>query len=159
MPFYGFISDASCQISLIICPPFSLKVVWLGDEGLEIKRQITGMMRLLSDKTSRVYQRVGAEQDSLTVNPHDGHQTWVHQLAPLSLGSEDSDSWTFAGDPGPSPSSISTPILNGQGCGQYSTRSKTLRILSNTSDLIKVKDVKGRIPQYVGRGDHQIQVF
>uniref|UniRef100_A0A3Q1H721 BEN domain-containing protein n=1 Tax=Anabas testudineus TaxID=64144 RepID=A0A3Q1H721_ANATE len=95
-------------ISLIIFPPFSLKVVWLGDEGLEIKRQITGMMRLLSDKTGRVYQRVGLEQDR---------------------------------DPGPSPLSISTPLLNGQGCGQYSTRSKTLKILSSTNDLIKVKEV------------------
>lgn len=106
-------------------------------------------MRLLSDKTGRVYQRVGLEQDSLTVNPHDGHETWVHQPAPLSLGSEDSNSWNSAGDPGPSPLSISTPLLNGQGCGQYSTRSKTLKILSSTNDLIKVKEVNGRVPQYV----------
>ncbi|XP_051237839.1 BEN domain-containing protein 7 isoform X1 [Dicentrarchus labrax] len=116
--------------------------VWVGDEGMEIKRQITGMMRLLSEKTGRVYQRVGTEQDSLTKEPQGRHLTWVHQPAPLSLVSEDhhSNSWNSAGDPGPSPSSISTPIPNGPGCGQYSTRSKAMRILNNTKDLIKVND-------------------
>uniref|UniRef100_A0A4W6DP68 BEN domain containing 7 n=1 Tax=Lates calcarifer TaxID=8187 RepID=A0A4W6DP68_LATCA len=89
-----------------------------GDEGMEIKRQITGMMRLLSDKTSRVYQRVGTEQDSLTKEPQDRNLTWVHQPAPLSLVSDDhqSNSWSSVGDPGPSPSSTSTPIPNGPGC-------------------------------------------
>uniref|UniRef100_A0A3Q3L746 Si:ch211-220f12.4 n=1 Tax=Mastacembelus armatus TaxID=205130 RepID=A0A3Q3L746_9TELE len=86
---------------------------------MEIKRQITGMMRLLSDKTSRVYQRVGTEQDSLTREPQDGHLTWLHQPVPLSLVSENhqSNSWHSAGDPGPSLSSTST--ANGPGSGQY----------------------------------------
>ncbi|XP_039989777.1 BEN domain-containing protein 7 [Xiphias gladius] len=121
--------------------------VWLGDEGMEIKRQITGMMRLLSDKTSRVYQRVGTEQDSLTKEPQDRRLAWLHQPAPLSLVSEDhqSNSWNSAGDPGPSPSSISTPIPNGPGCGQYSTRSKALRILNNTKDLIKVNQANADV--------------
>ncbi|KAM8861508.1 BEN domain-containing protein 7 isoform 1-T1 [Synchiropus picturatus] len=35
--------------------------VWLGEDGMEIKKQITGMMRLLTDKTGRVYQRVEVE--------------------------------------------------------------------------------------------------
>uniref|UniRef100_A0A8D0CVK9 BEN domain containing 7 n=1 Tax=Sander lucioperca TaxID=283035 RepID=A0A8D0CVK9_SANLU len=91
---------------------------------VEIKRQITGMMRLLSDKTSRVYQRVVTEQDSSTKEPQERHLTWVHQPAP---------SW-------PSPSSISSPIVNGPGCGQYSTRSKAQRIVNNTKDLIKVNE-------------------
>ncbi|XP_067359104.1 BEN domain-containing protein 7 isoform X1 [Channa argus] len=118
------------------------QVVWLGDEDLEIKRQITGMMRLLNDKTSRVYQRVGSEQDSLTKQPYDGHQTWLHQPAPLSLVSEErqSNSWNSAGDPRPSLSSISTSIPNGLGCAQYSTRSKALRTVSSTKDLIKVNE-------------------
>ncbi|XP_040894770.1 BEN domain-containing protein 7 [Toxotes jaculatrix] len=122
-------------------------VVWLGDEGMEIKRQITGMMRLLSDKTSRVYQRVGTEQDSLTKEPQDRRLAWVHQPVPLSLASEDhqSNSWNSAGDPGPSPSSISTPIPNGPGCGQYSTRSKAMRILNNTKDLVKVKEANADV--------------
>ncbi|KAG8012581.1 BEN domain-containing protein 7 [Nibea albiflora] len=113
--------------------------VWVGDEGMEIKRQITGMMRLLSDKTSRVYQRAGTEQDSLTKEAQDRHLTWVHQPVPSSLASEDhqSNSWDSAGDPGPSPSSISTPIPNSPGCGQYSTRSKSTKILTNAKDLIK----------------------
>ncbi|XP_071357576.1 BEN domain-containing protein 7 isoform X3 [Trachinotus anak] len=126
-------------------------VVWLGDEGMEIKRQITGMMRLLSDKTSRVYQRVGTEQDSLTKEPQDKRQAWAHQPAPLSLVSEDhqSNSWNSAEDPGPSPSSISTPIPNGPGCGQYSTRSKALRILNNTKHLIKMNDANDVVPPAV----------
>ncbi|XP_036962909.1 BEN domain-containing protein 7 isoform X3 [Acanthopagrus latus] len=116
--------------------------VWVGDEGMEIKRQITGMMRLLSDKTGRVYQRAGAEQDSFTKEPQERHPTWGQQAAPLSLVSEDhqSNSWSPAGEPGPSPSSTSTPIPNGPVCGQYSTRSKAMRILNNTKDLIKVND-------------------
>ncbi|XP_029378286.1 BEN domain-containing protein 7 [Echeneis naucrates] len=116
--------------------------VWLGDEGMEIKRQITGMMRLLSDKSSRVYQRVATEQESLTKEPQDRRLAWVHQPVPLSLVSEDhqSNNWNSTGDPGPSPSSISTPIPNGPRCGQYSTRSKALRILNNTKHLIKVNE-------------------
>ncbi|XP_037622987.1 BEN domain-containing protein 7 [Sebastes umbrosus] len=126
----------------------ALPDVWLRDEGVEIKRQITGMMRLLSDKTGRVYQRVVTEQDSLTKEPQDRHLTWVHQPALSSLVSEDhqSNSWNSAGDPGPSPSSISTPIPNGPGCGQYSTRSKALRMLNNTKDLIKVNDANDVVP-------------
>ncbi|XP_044212808.1 BEN domain-containing protein 7 [Thunnus albacares] len=120
---------------------------WLGDEGMEIKRQITGMMRLLSDKTSRVYQRAGTEQDSLTKMPPDRHLTWVHQPVPSSLASEDHqiNSWNSTGDPGPSPSSISTPIPNGPGCGQYSTRSKALRMLNNTKDLNRVNEANADV--------------
>ena len=116
---------------------------------MEIKRQITGMMRLLSDKTSRVYQRVGTEQDNLTKEAQDRRLTWVHQPTPSSLVSEDhpSNSWNSAGDPGPSPLSMSTPIPNGPGCVQYSTRSKALRILNNTKDLTKVNQANGRVPE------------
>ncbi|KAA8590219.1 BEN domain-containing protein 7 isoform X1 [Etheostoma spectabile] len=118
----------------------SVPEVWLGDAGVEIKRQITGMMRLLSDKTSRVYQRVATEQDNSTKESQERQLTWVHQPAPSRLVSEDhqSISWNSAGDPGPSLSSISSPIVNGPGCGQYSTRSKAQRILNNTKDMIKV---------------------
>ncbi|XP_010764754.1 BEN domain-containing protein 7 [Notothenia coriiceps] len=121
--------------------------VWRKDKGVEIKRQITGMMRLLSDKTGRVYQRVVTEQDSLTKEPQDRNLTWVHQLAPSSLVSEDhqSNSWNSAGDPTPPPSSISTSIINGPGCGQYSTRSKALRSLNNTKDLIKTNEANADV--------------
>uniref|UniRef100_A0A665UDX7 Si:ch211-220f12.4 n=1 Tax=Echeneis naucrates TaxID=173247 RepID=A0A665UDX7_ECHNA len=69
---------------------------------MEIKRQITGMMRLLSDKSSRVYQRVATEQESLTKEPQDRRLAWVHQPVPLSLVSEDhqSNNWNSTGDPG-----------------------------------------------------------
>lgn len=149
--------DISQQISLITPTPFFLNVVWVEEEGIKIKRQITGMMRLLSDKTGRVYQRVGTEQDSLTKEPQDGHLTWAHQPAPLSLVSDDhhSNSWNCAGDPGPSPSSISASIPNGPVCGQYSTRSKAVRILTNSKDLIKVNEANGRVPKHVRRGEKQ----
>lgn len=115
---------------------------------MEIKRQITGMMRLLSDKTGRVYQRVGPEQDGLPKETQDRNLTWAHQSAPLSLGSEEEqgNSWNFAGDPGPSSSSIFTPASNSPGCGQYSTRSKAMRIFNNTKDLIKANEANGRVP-------------
>ncbi|XP_054475779.1 BEN domain-containing protein 7 [Anoplopoma fimbria] len=121
--------------------------VWLGDEGVEIKRQITGMMRLLSDKTGRVYHRVVTEQDSLIKDHQERHLTWVHQpaLSSLVLDDHKSNSWNSAGDPGPSPSSISTPIQNGPGCGQYSTRSKAMRSLNNTKDPIKVNEANADV--------------
>ncbi|XP_069558147.1 BEN domain-containing protein 7 [Brachyistius frenatus] len=125
--------------------------VWLVDEGMEIKRQITGMMRLLSDKTGRVYQRVGTEQDRLTKEPQDRHPNWIHQPALLSLVSEDyqSNNLNSAGDPEPSPSSIASPIPKGPGCGQYSTRSRALRILNNTKDLIKLDEANDVVPPAV----------
>ncbi|XP_047452769.1 BEN domain-containing protein 7 isoform X2 [Mugil cephalus] len=124
---------------------------WLEDEGMEIKRQITGMMRLLSDKTGRVYQRAGTEQDSSIKEPEDRHLSWVHQPALLSHVSEDhqSNNWNSARDPGPSPSSMSPSIPNGPGCGQYSTRSRALRILNNTKDLVKVNEANDEIPPEV----------
>lgn len=111
------------------------------------------MMRLLSDKSSRVYQRVGSEQDHFTNDPRDGHQVWAHEQTPFSAGAEDSNSWNAAGDPGPSPSSTSNPVLNGPGFGQYSTRSKTVRVLSSQKDLIKVKEANGRMAQRACRGN------
>ncbi|TKS73344.1 BEN domain-containing protein 7 [Collichthys lucidus] len=141
----SYMMNSSCKYAKGEPKDAAVPDVWVGDEGMEIKRQITGMMRLLSDKTSRVYQRAGTEQDSLTKEAQDRHLTWVHQPAPLSLVSEhhQSNSWNSAGDPGPSPSSISTPILNSPGCGQYSTRSKSTKILTNTKDLIKVNEANG----------------
>lgn len=38
---------------------------------MEIKKQITGMMRLLSDKAGRVYQRVGREGETLKEEPQE----------------------------------------------------------------------------------------
>ncbi|XP_070764159.1 BEN domain-containing protein 7 [Enoplosus armatus] len=144
---HSYMINSSCKDANGEPKDAAVPDVWVGDEGMEIKRQITGMMRLLSDKTGRVYQRVVTEQDSLTKEPQDRHLTWVHQPAPLSLVSEDhqSDSWNSAGDPGLSPPSISTPIPNSPGCGQYSTRSKAMRVLNNTKDLIKVNEANADV--------------
>ncbi|XP_062245669.1 BEN domain-containing protein 7 [Platichthys flesus] len=126
------------------------EVVWLGDEGMEIKRQITGMMQLLSDKSSRAYHRVGAEQDSSVTEPPEADcRAWLHQPASLPLVSEDhqSNSWSSAADMGPATTStISTPIPGDPGCSQYSTRSKALRILNHTKDGIKVNEDNDVVP-------------
>ncbi|XP_076589576.1 BEN domain-containing protein 7 isoform X1 [Chaetodon auriga] len=138
----SYMMNSSCKYANGEPKDAAVPDVWVEEEGMEIKRQITGMMRLLSDKTGRVYQRVGPEQDSFTKEPQDGHLTWVQEPAPLSLVSEenDSNSWNSAGDPGPSPSSISARVPNGPGCGQYSTRSKAVRILNNSKDRIKMNE-------------------
>ncbi|MED6269699.1 hypothetical protein CHARACLAT_002373 [Characodon lateralis] len=114
--------------------------VWMGDESMEIKKQITGMMRLLSDKTGRVYQRLGAEQNSSTKGHPDGQLNCVHTPPILSFVSEDRQ-----GDPEPPPSSASTSIPNGPACGQYSTRSRALRIVNTTKDFIKSSEAKDRL--------------
>uniref|UniRef100_A0A3Q2PY42 Si:ch211-220f12.4 n=1 Tax=Fundulus heteroclitus TaxID=8078 RepID=A0A3Q2PY42_FUNHE len=90
---------------------------WMGDESMEIKKQITGMMRLLSDKTGSVYQRLGAEQSSSTKEHQDGLMNCLHTPPILSLESEDPhfQSWSSR-DPEPPPSSASTSVSNGPGC-------------------------------------------
>lgn len=119
-----------------------MHVVWVAEEGMEIKRQITGMMRLLRDKSGRVYQRVATEQDSATKDPQDRHLSWPQQPAPLP-GDQQCNSWNSAGDPGPSPSSVSINPPNGPGCGQQGTCSKAPRI-NDTKDPNKVRETNGR---------------
>lgn len=134
------------KTNTIFCHP---NVVWVRDEGMEIKRQITGMMRLLSDKGSRAYQRVGAEPDSLTREPQDRHVTWTQQPASQSVGLEEhqSNSWNPAGDLGCSSSTLSTPVCNGPGSNQYSTSSRTSTVLSkNTTDPVEETDTNGKTP-------------
>ncbi|KAL0968359.1 hypothetical protein UPYG_G00265830 [Umbra pygmaea] len=111
---------------------------WLGDEGVEIKRQTTSMMRLLSDKAGRVYQRVGAEEDSLKQESQNEHQSW-EQLAALPHVLEDPNIsvWRSSGEP--PLISISNPVPDLQGSGQYGTRSKTQRLL-NAKDTVKTND-------------------
>lgn len=92
---------------------------------MEIKRQITGMMRLLSDRSSRVYQRVGSEQSSSTKEDNLNH-TETPVPSPTSEDPQ-SNNWSSAGDPDPSSSSTST-------LGEYSTRSRALRILKSTKE-------------------------
>ncbi|KAM6961190.1 BEN domain-containing protein 7 [Aplochiton taeniatus] len=111
----------------------AMPVAWLGEEGMEIKKQITGMMRLMNDKAGRVYQRVRLEGDSLKMDPQHGHMssqppvTEDHQIS----------MWSPITEAGPSP----TAMTNGQGCSQYITRSKTNQILNHTKELIKTQDL------------------
>ncbi|XP_067090211.1 BEN domain-containing protein 7 [Osmerus mordax] len=116
--------------------------VWLEDEGMEIKKQITGMMRLLSDKAGRIYQRVGSEGDSLKQEPQEVHQGWAQPVT-FPLVSEDHQLcvWSSTGEPVSALSSNTTSVPNGQGYNQYSTRSKTLRMLNNTKGAVKTNDV------------------
>ncbi|XP_061630818.1 BEN domain-containing protein 7 isoform X3 [Phyllopteryx taeniolatus] len=72
--------------------------VWLGDDRMEIKRQITGMMWLLGDRTGRVYQRAEKERDSSSTTD----DTTRRQSAP------------------------STPLQSGPTCGTLSKDSRTV---------------------------------
>ncbi|MCI4379046.1 hypothetical protein PGIGA_G00223300 [Pangasianodon gigas] len=82
---------------------------WLGEEGMEIKKQITGMMRLLSDKAGRVYQRVGREGETLKEEPQEEGLSWTlgHKQGP----EEPEHGW------------------NSVSHCQYDTRSKTQKML------------------------------
>uniref|UniRef100_A0A8C7XH71 Si:ch211-220f12.4 n=1 Tax=Oryzias sinensis TaxID=183150 RepID=A0A8C7XH71_9TELE len=104
---------------------------------VEIKRQITGMMRLLRDKTGRVYQRVVADCDGTTNDSQDKHLSWIHQSPLLSMVPDDhqGNSWLSTGHSELSVPSPSIPVPNGPNYGQYSTRSRTLRIFNKTKDV------------------------
>lgn len=114
---------------------------------MEIKRQITGMMRLLSDKSSRAYQRVGTDPGSSTKEPQDRHVTWTQQSASQSVGLEEhqNNSWDPAGEMGCS-STVSRPVHNGPGSNQYSTSAKASAVPSkNTTDPVEAIDTNGEI--------------
>ncbi|XP_067276187.1 BEN domain-containing protein 7 isoform X2 [Pseudorasbora parva] len=85
-----------------------------GDEGMEIKKQITGMMRLLSDKTGRVYQRVGREGETLKQEPQEEALSLPVAQSPAPEHLQ--DGWSSV-----------LPLTH----GQYGTRSKTQRILNH----------------------------
>ncbi|KAI5098025.1 BEN domain-containing protein 7 isoform X2 [Silurus meridionalis] len=88
---------------------------WLGEEGMEIKKQITGMMRLLSDKAGRVYQRVGREGETLKEEPQ-----------------EDGLSLTSSRKQGPEEPEHG---WNSVSHSQYDTRSKTQKMQMDQSKI------------------------
>ncbi|XP_063053887.1 BEN domain-containing protein 7 [Engraulis encrasicolus] len=100
------------------------KEAWSEDEGMEIKRQITGMMRVLNDKAGRVYQRVGREGENLRQGPQDELLSWASQSA-LDPEQPQHSNWTC------SPQQPNMSLSS----GQYSTRSKTQKMLNQTKDL------------------------
>ncbi|XP_055078432.1 BEN domain-containing protein 7 [Periophthalmus magnuspinnatus] len=99
---------------------------WVGEEGMEIKRQITGMMKILSDRSGRGYQRAGPglSQDA----GEDGGQS-----APLQLPDDDH---TWASEDEIAPSTLSSTLTNGPG-----TRSRAQRGLHCVKDMTKALEV------------------
>ncbi|XP_037702650.1 BEN domain-containing protein 7 isoform X6 [Choloepus didactylus] len=87
---------------------------------MEIKKQITGMRRLLNDSTGRIYQRVGKEGEKLKEEPQELDFTWPQRLnssveAPQSLRPSSSGAWNELAP------------QSGQFSGQYGTRSRTFQ--------------------------------
>ncbi|XP_037702649.1 BEN domain-containing protein 7 isoform X5 [Choloepus didactylus] len=98
----------------------SFKLGSRGDESMEIKKQITGMRRLLNDSTGRIYQRVGKEGEKLKEEPQELDFTWPQRLnssveAPQSLRPSSSGAWNELAP------------QSGQFSGQYGTRSRTFQ--------------------------------
>ncbi|XP_065523796.1 BEN domain-containing protein 7 isoform X2 [Lathamus discolor] len=98
---------------------------FLGDESREIKKQITGMRRLLNDSTGRIYQRVGKEGEKLKEEPQDLDLAWAQRLnspaeSQASLHPSQSGAWN---ELSPQASHFS---------GQYGTRSKTFQNQTRT---------------------------
>ncbi|XP_063109848.1 BEN domain-containing protein 7 isoform X2 [Cavia porcellus] len=99
--------------------------IFLGDESMEIKKQITGMRRLLNDSTGRIYQRVGKEGEKLKEEPQDLDLVWPQRSnssaeAPQSL-------------PPPSRAWNELTPHSGQFSGQYGTRSQTFQSQPHTT--------------------------
>lgn len=86
---------------------------------MEIKKQITGMRRLLNDSTGRTYQRVGKEGEKLKEEPQDLGSVWPPRLnsaeAPQSLHPPSRGAWN------------ELPPQSGHFSGQYGTRSRTFQ--------------------------------
>lgn len=94
--------------------------IFLGDESMEIKKQITGMRRLLNDSTGRIYQRVGKEGEKLKEEPQDVDLVWPQRLnpsteAPQGLHPPSRGVWN------------ELPAQSGQFSGQSGPRSRTFQ--------------------------------
>ncbi|XP_062956177.1 BEN domain-containing protein 7 isoform X2 [Cynocephalus volans] len=100
--------------------------IFLGDESMEIKKQITGMRRLLNDSTGRIYQRVGKDGEKLKEEPHDLDLVWPQRLnssaeGPQSVHPSSRGAWN------------ELPPQSGQFSGQYGTRSRTFQSQPHTA--------------------------
>lgn len=94
--------------------------IFLGDESMEIKKQITGMRRLLNDSAGRVYQRVGKEGEKLKEEPQDVDIARPPRLnssadAPQGLHPPSRGAWN------------ELPTQSGQFSGQSGPRSRTFQ--------------------------------
>ncbi|XP_023557600.1 BEN domain-containing protein 7 [Octodon degus] len=92
---------------------------------MEIKKQITGMRRLLNDSTGRIYQRVGKEGEKLKEEPQDLDLVWPQRL----------NSSTEAPQSIPPSSRVWNELTpqSGQFSGQYGTRSRTFQSQPHTA--------------------------
>lgn len=93
---------------------------------MEIKKQITGMRRLLNDSTGRIYQRVGKEGEKLKEEPQDLDSIWPQRLnssaeAPQSLPASSRGAWS------------EFPPQSGQFPGQTGPRSRTFQSQPHTA--------------------------
>lgn len=93
---------------------------------MEIKKQITGMRRLLNDSSGRIYQRVGKEGEKLKEEPQDLDLVWPQRLnssaeTPQSLHPPSRGAWNELAP------------QSGQFSGQYGTRSRTFQSQSHTA--------------------------
>ncbi|EDL07947.1 RIKEN cDNA E130319B15, partial [Mus musculus] len=94
--------------------------IYLGDESMEIKKQITGMRRLLNDSTGRIYQRVGKEGEKLKQEPQVVDLVWPQRSnssteASQGLHSNSRGAWN------------ELPTQSGQFSGQSGPRSRTFQ--------------------------------
>ncbi|KFO25662.1 BEN domain-containing protein 7, partial [Fukomys damarensis] len=96
----------------------------LGDESMEIKKQITGMRRLLNDSTGRIYQRVGKEGEKLKEEPQDLDLIWPQRL---------NSSVEAQSLPPSSRAWNELPPQSEQFSGQYGTRSRTFQSQPHTT--------------------------
>lgn len=101
---------------------------------MEIKKQITGMRRLLNDSTGRIYQRVGKEGEKLKEEPQDLDSVWPQHLnssaeASQSLHPSSCGAWN------------ELPPQSGQFSGQYGTRSRTFQSQPHTAGSANGMDV------------------
>ncbi|XP_072290549.1 LOW QUALITY PROTEIN: BEN domain-containing protein 7 [Eucyclogobius newberryi] len=103
----------SAPTDAAVVPKLQLNQDWVVEDGMEIKREITGMMKILSDRSRRGYQRMGPVpgQDG---GPDGG------QRAPLLPANDDDDPW--ASVEGTAHSTLPSAHTNGPG-----PRSRALR--------------------------------
>ncbi|XP_036921829.1 BEN domain-containing protein 7 isoform X3 [Sturnira hondurensis] len=103
----------------------SFKLVSGGGESMEIKKQITGMRRLLNDSTGRIYQRVGKEGEKLKEEPQDLDAVWPQRLnsaeAPQALHPPSRGAWN------------ELPAQSGQFSGQSGPRARTFQSQPHTA--------------------------
>lgn len=91
---------------------------------MEIKKQITGMRRLLNDSTGRIYQRVGKEGEKLKEEPQDLDLIWPQRL---------NSSVEAQSLPPSSRAWNELPPQSEQFSGQYGTRSRTFQSQPHTA--------------------------